>query len=62
MSDSKENSDQQDRVRVDLNNRVEVEYLYSLFPRLSHEQINAAIEKAGPFRDDIMQELTRVWH
>jgi len=62
MSDSKENNDQQHRVQVHLNDRVEVEYLYSLFPRLSREQVNAAIEKAGPFRDDIMQELKRIWN
>ncbi|GGH63034.1 hypothetical protein HNQ91_002614 [Filimonas zeae] len=62
MSDNKENRGLQDRIRVDANDANEVEFLHSQFPRLSHEQIKQAVEKAGPFRDDIVQELKRIWN
>lgn len=62
MSDNKQNRGQEDRIRVDANDPSEVEYLHRQFPRLSHAHIKQAIEKAGPFREDIIQELKRIWN
>lgn len=57
MSDNKSNVGKQDDIRVDINDRSEVEYLHSRFPSRKHEQIVEAIKKAGPMREDIVKYL-----
>ena len=59
MADDKQNTGKQDDIRVDSKDPSEVEYLHSKFPDLSHEQILEAIQKFGPMRDDIEQQLRR---
>lgn len=59
MSDNKGINTQQDRIRVDINDPSEVEYVHEQFPELEHEQIVAAIEAAGPMRKDIMEYLKK---
>ena len=55
--DSKQNQGQQDRLRVDLNDLSEVEYLHSQYPEKSHQQVKDAIKKYGPMRADILKYL-----
>lgn len=57
MSDNKGNVGQQDRIRVDVNDPGEVEYLHRQFPEYSHEDIRNAIESKGPLREDIVSYL-----
>jgi hypothetical protein len=38
MADNKNLTSQQDRIRIDINDPSEVEYVHSLFPELKHEQ------------------------
>ena len=59
MSDDKKNIGKQDDIRVDSNDPSEVEYLHKQFPKLSHEQIKAAIKAAGPMRKDIIAYLEK---
>lgn len=57
MSDNKNIVSQQDRIRIDLNDPSEVEYVHSLFPELEHEQIVEAIREKGPLRKAVMEYL-----
>lgn len=59
MSDNKNNTSQQDRIRIDINDSSEVEYVHSLFPELEHEQILNAIKEKGPMRKDVMEYLKK---
>jgi hypothetical protein len=59
MADDKRNTGKQDDLRVDSNDPSEVEYLHRQYPNKSHEEVKAAIEKAGPMREDIERELGR---
>lgn len=51
------NRGRQDGLRVDINDKSEVEYLHSQFPNKSHEEVVDAIRRFGPMRDDIEKEL-----
>ena len=55
--DDKTNRGRQDDLRVDINDKSEVEYLHSQFPKKSHEEIVDAIRRYGPMREDIVKEL-----
>jgi hypothetical protein len=57
MSDDKTNVGRQDDLRVDINDKSEVEYLHSQFPNKSHEEVVDAIRRYGPMREDIVKEL-----
>jgi hypothetical protein len=57
MSDDKTNKGRQDDLRVDINDKSEVEYLHSQFPNKSHEEVVDAIRRYGPMREDIVKEL-----
>ncbi len=57
MADNKNITTKQDRIRVDVNDSSEVEYIHKKFPRLSHAEIVKAIRKAGPFRKAILTSL-----
>ena len=57
MSDKKDNRGQRDRVRIDLNDPSEVEYVHQQFSHLKHEEVVDAIKKAGPLREDVMKYL-----
>jgi len=59
MSDNKQNSGRQDRIRVDLNDPSEVEYLHSQYPQKTHQQIKDAISKYGPLRENITKHLSQ---
>ena len=59
MSDNKSNTSQQDRIRIDINDPSEVEYVHKQFPELEHEQIVDAIREAGPMRKDVMEYLKK---
>ena len=59
MADNKNDKSQQDRVRIDVNDPSEVEYLHSLFPGLEHQQIVDAIKEKGPMRKDVMAYLEK---
>lgn len=60
MSGSKQNVGQQDRVRIDSKDASEVEYVHQQFPHLSHQQVVEAIEKFGPFRDNVTDYLKSI--
>ena len=57
MSDDKTNRGRQDDLRVDINDKSEVEYLHSQFPNKSHEEVVDAIRRYGPMRENIVKEL-----
>ncbi|MBG9377195.1 DUF3606 domain-containing protein [Panacibacter sp. DH6] len=59
MSDNKEQTNQQDRIRVDANDSSEVEYLHQQYPSLTHRQVLDAIRAAGPLRKDIVAYLDK---
>ncbi len=59
MSDDKSKTSQQDRLRVDINDPSEVEYLHSQFPSMTHEKIKDAIRAAGPMREAIISYLQK---
>ena len=59
MPDNKNQTSQQDRIRVDANDPSEVEYLHKKYPSMSHAQIKEAIKAAGPFREDIISYLSK---
>jgi hypothetical protein len=59
MADNKNQTSQQDRIRVDANDPSEVEYLHRQFPAMTHQQIVDAIQKAGPLRADIIAYLNK---
>lgn len=60
MPDDKKNTGRQDDIRVDVNDKSEVEYLHQQFPNKTHEQIVEAIKEAGPIRADIIEYLQRL--
>lgn len=60
MSDSKQNTGVQDRIRIDSKDPNEVEYVHRQFPRFTHEQIQEAIKRAGPFREEVMNYLRKL--
>jgi hypothetical protein len=53
MADDKKNTGKQDDMRVDITDPSEVEYLHSIFPNKTHEEIKEAIRTKGPVRTDI---------
>jgi len=57
MSDDKTNRGRPDKLRVDINDKSEVEYLHQQFPNKSHEEVVDAIRRYGPMREDIEKEL-----
>ncbi|HMH24902.1 MAG TPA: DUF3606 domain-containing protein [Puia sp.] len=57
MTDNKKKKGAQDRARVSANEPYEVEYLHSKYPGLSHQQVYAAVRKAGPSRTAIIAYL-----
>jgi hypothetical protein len=57
MADSKQNVGQQDRLRIDLNDPSEIEYVHRQFPELKHEQVVEAIREKGPMREDVINYL-----
>jgi hypothetical protein len=57
MSDNKQNVGKQDDIRVDINDKSEVEYIHQQFPKKEHQEIVDAIRSAGPMRNDIMDYL-----
>ena len=57
MADDKQNVGGQDDLRVDINDKSEVEYLHQQFPDKDHQQIVAAIRDAGPMRKNIIDHL-----
>jgi hypothetical protein len=61
MSDNKNITSIQDRIRIDSNDPSEVEYVHSLFPELEHEQIVQAINEKGPIRKDVMEYLKKTY-
>ena len=48
MSDNKKITTQQERIRVDAKDPVEVEYLHQKFPGFPPNEMLKAIHKAGP--------------
>jgi hypothetical protein len=60
MADDKKNTGRQDDIRVDVNDKSEVEYLHQQFPNKTHQQILEAIKEAGPIRADIIEYLQRI--
>jgi hypothetical protein len=61
IMDSKNNRGRQDKIRVDLNDPSEVEYLHSRYPNRSHQQVKDAIKAYGPFRKDIERQLEKLY-
>lgn len=59
MPDNKKNVGTQDDIRVDANDKSEVEYLHQQFPEKTHEEIKEAIKAAGPLRVNIVAYLQR---
>ena len=59
MADNKQQTSQQDRIRVDANDSSEVEYLHQQYPFMTHQQILDAIKAAGPLRRNIVEYLNQ---
>ncbi len=59
MPDDKNKNSYQDRLKVDLNDPSEVEYLHTQFPELEHSQVVDAIKEAGPERKKIIEHLKK---
>jgi hypothetical protein len=57
MSDNKGMTGTQDKIRVDANDKSEVEYVHQQFPHLQHAQVLDAIKSKGPMREDIVKYL-----
>lgn len=57
MSDNKTMTGTQDKIRVDANDKSEVEYVHQQFPHLTHARVLEAIKTKGPVREDIMKYL-----
>jgi len=57
MSDNKTKQGKQDDIRVDSNDKSEVEFLHSQFPNKTHQQVLEAVKAAGPFRAKIIEYL-----
>jgi hypothetical protein len=60
MSDNKNQTSQQDRIRVDANDSSEVEYLHQQYPTYTHQQILDVIKEKGPLRADIVAYLNKM--
>ena len=60
MSDDKSKTTKQDRIRVDVNDSSEIEYLQQQFPSFSREQIVEIIKQKGPLRADILAYLGKM--
>ena len=60
MPDNKDQTSQQDRIRVDSNDPSEVAYLQQQYPGMSQQQIVDAIRVAGPIRADIIAWLDKL--
>jgi hypothetical protein len=58
MPDNKNKQDGRDRSKVDSKDKSEVEYLHRQYPQLSHQQVYAAVKKAGPSRTAIKKYLS----
>jgi hypothetical protein len=61
MPDNKNIASQQDRIKIDINDPSEVEYVHSLFPELEHEQIVRAIQEKGPMRKKVMEYIKKTY-
>ncbi len=59
MADNKNITSIEDRIRIDVNDPSEVEYVHSLFPEPEHVQIVEAIKEIGPMRKDVMAHLKK---
>ena len=57
MSDNKNATGNNDRIRVDANDPSEVEYVHSKYPHLKHQQVLEAVKSKGPMREDIEKYL-----
>ena len=57
MADNKNITDKRDKVKIDINDTSEVEYVHQQFPRLAHSQIVEAIKEKGPSREAVMNYL-----
>lgn len=57
ITDNKRKRDGRDRSKVNSKEAYEVEYLHSQYPRLFHQQVYAAVRKAGPSRKSIINYL-----
>jgi hypothetical protein len=57
MADDKSKQGKEDDIRVDKNDKSEVEYLHKQFPSKTHQQVVDAIIAAGPFRSNIIKYL-----
>lgn len=59
MSDNKQKTDGRDDAKIDKNDKSEVEFVHSQFPSLQHSDIVAAIEAAGPMRQEVYNYIKR---
>ncbi len=57
MADNKTKQGSQDDIKVDINDKNEVEYLHRQYPDKQHSQIVDAIKVAGPDREKIVRYL-----
>jgi hypothetical protein len=57
MTDNKTQTGIEDDIRVDVNDKSEIEYLHQQFPTKSHQEIIEAIRTAGPMREDVIRYL-----
>lgn len=57
MADNKNTRDGRDRSKVNSKEQYEVDYLQQQYPTLSHQQVYAAVRKAGPSRTKIEKYL-----
>jgi hypothetical protein len=57
MADNKTKQGPQDDIKVDINDKNEVEYLHQQYPEKQHSQIVDAIRVAGPYREKIVRYL-----
>lgn len=59
MPDDKKLNDGRDAIKVDANDRSEVEALHQQWKQFSHAQIVEAVKKYGPYRKDIEAHLNK---
>ena len=57
MADDKSKKGKQDDIRVDSNDKNEIEYVHRQFPSKTHQEIVDAVKTAGPFRENIIKYL-----
>ena len=60
MPDDKSKQGKQDDIRIDANDKSEVEYVHKQFPKFSHDEIVAAIRAKGPMRQNVIDYLKSV--